>query len=156
MVSYGIEGSADVYYRIWDGSSWSTQSSVTAPAGVTGDAAWLVSATDYTSDRIALAAMSDIGEVWLSVWDGTTWEAPVLAETGSTGTVYPNLAVAFESTTGDALAVYGEGTQNAFRYRTWDAASGWSAEQVGLEGELGESLAREIRAAAGSSQAEGS
>jgi hypothetical protein len=77
--------------------------------------------------------MSTNGEVWLSVWDGTTWETPVLAETGSTGTIYPNMAVAFESTTGDALAVYGEGTQKAFMYRTWDATSGWSVEQTGLD-----------------------
>ena len=133
LVTYGIEGSADVFYRIWDGSSWSAQSSVTAPAGVTGDAAWLVTATDYTSDRIALAAMSTAGEVWLSVWDGTAWEAPVLAETGSTGTIYPNLAVAFESTTGDALATYGQSGQSDFKYRTWDATSGWSNEQIGLD-----------------------
>ena len=131
LVTYGINGSADVYYRIWDGSSWSTQASVPAAAGVTGDAAWLVTATDYTTDRIALATMSGAGEVWLNVWDGSAWDTSVLAETGTTGTVYPNLAVAFESSTGQALAVYGESGSSIVKYRTWDAAGGWSAELSG-------------------------
>ncbi len=128
IVTYGIEGSSAVYYRIWDGASWTTQASVAAPAGVTGDAAWQVTATDYTSDRIALATMSGAGEVWLNVWDGTAWDTSVLAETASTGTVYPNLAVAFESSTGQALAVYGESGSSIVKYRTWDAANGWSVE----------------------------
>ena len=85
MVTYGIEGSSAVYYRIWDGSSWSAQASVAAAAGITGDASWLVTATDYTSDRIALATMTSAGEIWLSVWDGTAWDTPVLAETGTHG-----------------------------------------------------------------------
>ena len=42
MVAYGINGSSAVYYRIWDGASWSAQASVPAAGGVTGDAAWLV------------------------------------------------------------------------------------------------------------------
>ncbi|MGB5297122.1 MAG: hypothetical protein WBN48_00155, partial [Thiogranum sp.] len=131
VVTYGIEGSSAVYYRIWDGSSWSAQSSVAAAAGITGDASWLVTATDYSSDRIALATMTSAGEIWLSVWDGAAWDTPVLAETGSTGTVYPNLAVAFESSTGEALATYGQSGQSDFRYRTWDSVGGWSTEQVG-------------------------
>ena len=131
MVAYGINGSSAVYYRIWDGASWSAQASVPAAGGVTGDAAWLSTASDYNSDRIALATMTGAGEVWLNVWDGTAWESSVLAETGSTGTVYPNLSVAFESSTGDALATYGEGTSSIVKYRTWDAVGGWSAELSG-------------------------
>ena len=133
MVLYGKNSDSKVYYRIWDGSSWGDEASVTAAAGVTGEVAWLSAASDYTSDRIVLGVTTNSSEAWLSVWDGDTWETSEPAETGTTGTVYPNLAVAFESSTGNALATYGEGTQNAFRYRTWDAATGWSAEQIGLD-----------------------
>ena len=131
MVTYGIDGSSSVYYRMWDGSSWSAEASIPAATGVTGDAAWLTTATDYNSDRIALATMTRAGEVWLNVWDGSAWETSEPAETGTTGTIYPNFGVAFESSSGQALAVYGESGSSIVKYRIWDSASGWSAEQNG-------------------------
>ena len=131
MVSYGKNNDPNVYYRIWNGTTWGTEASVAAPAGVTGEAKWLVSATDMTSNRIVLGATSASNEAWLSVWNGSSWQASLQAETGTTGGSYPNLAVAYERTTGQALATYGEGTQALFRYRTWDAATGWSTEQTG-------------------------
>ena len=131
MVTYGIKGSSAVYYRIWDGSSWSTEASVPAAGGVTGDATWLVTATDYTTDRIALGDHEQGGEVWLNVWDGSAWERRCWPRPAPLALIYPNLAVAFESSTGQALAVYGESGSSIVRYRTWDAAGGWSAEQSG-------------------------
>ena len=47
MVTYGVEGDTAVHYRIFDGASWSAPATVSAPAGVTGDAKWLVTATDH-------------------------------------------------------------------------------------------------------------
>ncbi len=131
MVTYGKNGDANVYYRMWDGSSWTAEADVTPAAGITGEVAWLSSASDYTSDRIVLGVTTNSGEAWLSVWNGSAWETSELAETGITGTIYPNLAVAFEGTTGQALITYGEGTETAFRYRTWNTATGWSEEQTG-------------------------
>ena len=46
-------------------------------------------------------------------------------------TTAPNVGVAFESTSGQALAVYGRSSQNVFYYRTWINGSGWSGEQTG-------------------------
>ena len=40
-----------------------------------------------------------------------------------------NLAVAFESNSGDLLATYAEsGTKDDLRYRTWSSGGGWSGE----------------------------
>jgi len=47
----------------------------------------------------------------------------------ATGYTYPNVAVAFESTTGQALAAYGSGTDTTVHYRTWNGS--WSADQTG-------------------------
>ena len=77
-------------------------------------------------------------DVWLNVWDGTVWETPLVAETTATGSAFPNVAVAFESQTGQALATYGENATNTVKYRTWTAGSGWSAEQSGPDIGAGE------------------
>ena len=50
-----------------------------------------------------------------------------VATTATTGINHPAVAVAFEATSGQALATYGEGV-NTPRYRTWTSGSGWSGE----------------------------
>ncbi len=134
MVTYAKSGDDNVYYQIWDGASWSTEASVAPPGGVTLDANWVTLGSDPGSDRIVMGVVTSGGtaaDIWLSVWNGTAWETSVQAETTATGSVYPNVAVAFESTSGQALAAYGEDGSNIVKYRTWDSGSGWSSEQTG-------------------------
>lgn len=126
MVIYGRD-TTSAYYRTWNGSSWSAESSVAAPVGVTGQVRWTTLASDPTSDRIALAVLSNSSEVWLNVWNGTSWDSSSLGTTSANGTNNPNVAVAFESTSGEAIATYGEGP--VVRYRTWTSGGGWSNEQ---------------------------
>ncbi|NNK94863.1 MAG: DUF4347 domain-containing protein, partial [Desulfobacterales bacterium] len=133
MVMYGKDADPDVYYRVWDGSDWADEASLTAAAGATGEARWITSATDMGSNRIAVGITTSINEAWVAIWDGSSWETPQEIGTTTTGLIYPNLAVGFESTTGHALATYGEGTQTAFRYRTWDDVGKWSNEQTGTD-----------------------
>jgi hypothetical protein len=134
LVTYAKSGDANVYYQIWDGTSWSAEASVAPPGGVTSDANWVTLGSDPGSDRIVMGVVTSGGtaaDIWLSVWNGTSWETSVEAETTATGSVYPNVAVAFESTSGQALAAYGEDGSNTVKYRTWDSGSGWSTEQIG-------------------------
>ena len=65
MVVYG-QNSADASYRIWNGSTWSAGSSITKPAGVTGNARWTTMASDPTTDRIILGVSTNANEMWLS------------------------------------------------------------------------------------------
>jgi len=51
-----------------------------------------------------------------------------VASTDSGVDVYPGVAVAFEGTSGEALATYRENARTV-RYRTWTGS--WSGEQVG-------------------------
>ena len=134
LVTYAKSGDSKAYYQIWDGSSWSAEASVTPPGGVTADANWITLASDPGSDRIVMGVVTSGGtgaDTWLSVWNGTSWETSLQAETSATGSVYPNVAVAFESTSGQAIAVYGENGSNTVKYRTWDSGGGWSTEQTG-------------------------
>ncbi|RZI84403.1 MAG: DUF4347 domain-containing protein, partial [Rubrivivax sp.] len=137
MVLYdaSASNSAGVQYRLWNGSAWSAESTLAAPAGVTASSDLLttVVASDPTSNRIALATQDEVNQVWLAVWDGSAWGSAQLATTvGSNNTEYhPGMSVAFESQSGDLLAVYGKDTGPNVFYRTWTSAVGWSGELTG-------------------------
>ncbi|MDO8955221.1 MAG: cadherin-like domain-containing protein [Gammaproteobacteria bacterium] len=127
--------SSSVQYRIWSGSAWSAESTITAPAGVTvtSDVYSTVLASDAKSNRVAIAVQDAASEVWLSVWDGSAWGSGLLATaTGSSMTdQHSGMAVAFESQSGDLLAAYGKNTGPNVFYRTWTSGGGWSSELTG-------------------------
>ena len=129
VLVYG-RGGTDALYRTWDGATWSTEGTIAAPGGVTGNVRWTTLASDPTSNRVALGALTFNNETWLSVWDGTSWEAATAATISAPSATVPGVAVAFESTSGEALATYGESASEV-RYREWTSGGGWSAEQIG-------------------------
>ncbi len=133
MVVYG-NGTSSVYYRIWNGSSWSVEDSVAPPAGVVSYARWTALGSDPNSNRIVMGVQSSDPDGWVCVWNGSAWETPELLTVSTLvldAATAPNVGVAFESTSGQALAVYGRSLQNVFYYRTWINGSGWSGEQIG-------------------------
>lgn len=125
----------DVRYRFWNGTSWSARASLGAPGGLTGSddtPRWTVVASDPRSNRIAMGVVTEGADTWLAVWSGTAWANLTVASTIAPVIDTPNVAVAFESQSGQALATYGEEGNAAGRYRTWISGTGWSAEAVGL------------------------
>ena len=131
MVVYG-DNTSNAYYRIWDGASWTAQQTITPPGGVSGQLDWTSVASDPNSDRIAFAAHTDGDDTWLAVWDGTSWGDQLLASTNEKENTFQSVAVAFESQSGELLAVYTE-DNNKFSYRTWNDTSGWSSETLGAD-----------------------
>ena len=127
---YDTGSGSTLNYRTWNGTTWSGQASLAAPSGVGAAPKWTTLATDLTSDRIALGALTASNEVWLSVWDGSAWGDQTIATTASATKDALNMAVAFESASGDLLAAYGE-ANNSVRYQTWTSGGGWSGELVG-------------------------
>jgi hypothetical protein len=91
---------------------------------------WATLGSDPGSDRIALGVTTRSNHTWLAVWNGSAWEAAALATASLPGQTYLNVAVGFESASGEGLAIYGE-SANAFRYRTWSSGAGWSGQLVG-------------------------
>jgi CSLREA domain-containing protein len=130
LVVYG-KGTEDVYHRTWNGG-WSSEAQRARPGGVAGYARWTTLAADPTTDRIALGVLTDGADVWLAVWDGAAWVNVTAATTTASGTNRPAVAVAFEGTSGQALAAY-SGVDNTPEYRTWAAGTGWSAQANALD-----------------------
>ncbi|MDO9002609.1 MAG: DUF4347 domain-containing protein, partial [Aquabacterium sp.] len=137
MVVYDASASdsSSVQYRVWNGTSWSAESTITAPAGVTvaSDVYSTVLASDAKSNRIAIAVQDAADEVWLAVWDGSSWGGGQLATATGSDMVdhHSGMSVAFESQSGDLLAAYGKNTGPNIFYRTWTSGGGWSSELTG-------------------------
>src|SRR4029077_9227216 len=87
-----------VGYRIWNGSTWTSAATISAPATSNNYAQWTVVTGDPNSNRIVLGVESNGKDAWMNVWSGTTWGTSTL---GVQDEVADNnnleIAVAFES-----------------------------------------------------------
>ncbi|MBC7699727.1 DUF4347 domain-containing protein, partial [Aquabacterium sp.] len=135
MVAYAKAADANVYFRVFDGSSWGAETA----AGSYAEAAapkWLTLATDATSNRIAMGLTSSSATqtfTSFSVWNqggSQTWGNRTAVAIQNTTTNAPTVAVAYESKSGDLLAVYGN-TSVSTQYRTLGSTGVWSAVQTG-------------------------
>ncbi len=135
LAAYGKNGDSKLYYRTWDGVSWSGESSVAAPTGETLDPRWIQIASDPTTDGIVVGVITNgngtNAHAWVNEWDGSSWgTAETVATTLESNVNHPKLAVAFESESGQAMVAYGDGTSTV-KYRLSSDGSGWSAELAG-------------------------
>ena len=130
MVVYASGTAGAVGYRIWNGSTWSAANTIAAPVGSSNYAQWTVVAGDPNSNRIVLGVESNGKDAWMNVWSGTAWGTSQLGiQDGVDQNNNLNIAVAFESKSGEALAVYenDELAATEMQYRTWNSSTGWSA-----------------------------
>ena len=111
------DDSADPNYRVWDGSSWSGASDIDVSTAT--DPRWIVTASDPTSDEIAMILVDNAGDTFGCLWTGSAWDcdwdntganpdAAWDATSSQTTGTRENIAVAYETTTGDAMFVWGE------------------------------------------------
>ena len=124
---YG-KNDTNVYYRTLVGGVWGAEQTLDFTGiGGAGKPVWTDMASDPNSNRIVLGVITDNDDAWLAVWDGTTWGSKLVANAKVQDRAYQNLAVAFESTSGEALAVYGtDANKPVVSYRTWTSGGGWS------------------------------
>jgi Mg-chelatase subunit ChlD len=110
-------------YRIWDGSSWDSE---TIMYSYSDYVYWVKMGADPNSDRILLATEDRSYDIYVTDWDGSSWETPLRVE----GDVYEysrrSVDVAFEENSGTGIVVWGE-SNSVPKYRTWDGSS-WSSE----------------------------
>ena len=136
LVAYAKASDANVYFRTFDGSVWGTE----AAAGTYLEAAtpqWLTLASDPTSNRIAMGLISNSATqtfTSFSVWNQSgspAWGNRTTVAAQNTTANAPTVAVAYESQSGDLVAVYGNASANTVHYRTLGGTGIWSAVQTG-------------------------
>lgn len=139
MVVYGVGTSISVSYQIWDGTGWTAQSpALSAPGAISGHPYWTSLKQHVRSDKLVLGVQTSASaEIWLCIWNGTAWETPFDTGTNAYETPDPpvagvlferNFDVAFESDSGEALAVFGKSISDSkeVEYVTWDLTN-WNS-----------------------------
>ncbi len=113
---------ANLNYRVWNGSTWSAEASITEP--LAGTPRQMQLASHPWADEMVLVVSDDSSQDYALVWDGSAWGNPVTLHAGGAGD-RTDVYVAYEQQSGTALVVYGKGTEDVY-YRTWNG--GWSSE----------------------------
>ncbi|HIV72894.1 MAG TPA: DUF4347 domain-containing protein, partial [Candidatus Aquabacterium excrementipullorum] len=118
------------WYASWSGTSFS-------PPAVTGintsdDITMMLAAESPTRNEVIMIGSADAsGKILALVWDGSKWTAPLtlpLATPAAAASQYNSFAIAYESTSGDAILIWDNGNTGStgLSYAVWNGTS-WSA-----------------------------
>ena len=133
LVVFGYRNVGSFRYSLWNGSSW-TVNQASQFVGGSHLHHWTKLAAIPNTNRIALAAASDLGGVMVGIWDGdaNAWDVGdtfyfVASGANITGECVDVGVVRAGTRAGEAVAVYGAGTSVSARvYRTNDASPSWT------------------------------
>lgn len=125
---FRVGNSASIYYRTWNGASWSSQFSTANLS--TGQLRCLRLVPKPGSDRIILLSLDDNEDIVGMVWDGSAWGGKQVLESNAQTKSEECMDVAYEALSGDAVIVWSESGQDRLRYRT-HTSGGWSGEIEG-------------------------
>lgn len=110
------------FYRIWNGSSWSAESSA---QNVGSNINYVVLKSARTRNEAILGTSSANGNIYAQVWNGTSWGTPTLMGTGLAA--YRGFDIEYEKSSDRAVFVYlPTATSVDPVYRIWDGSS-WSS-----------------------------
>lgn len=119
--------SADFAYRIWDGNTLSSATTVTAPP-TTGVINWIETDENplSASNDIAMIMLDANADVYAMLWNGSTWGTmgtAVAWDTTAATATKKTIDVEYEQTSGDALFVWGDSVATNQNYRTWNGTT---------------------------------
>lgn len=149
-------GSADFAYRIWDGSTLSAATTVTAPP-TTGAINWIEMDQNPlgTSNEIALIMLDATSDVYGMRWTGSAWNNMGTATTWDTTAATATkkaIDVEYEQTSGDAMYMWGDATTDTQSYRTWNGTTLSGATPLAIANENGLTEWLQLAARPGSNQ----
>lgn len=116
-------GSRDLAYKIWDGGSWSSETyldDTSSASNLRYRSIALAQQRSSGSDILGLVGFeSDGDDIQAWRWNGTQWEDEIEITSTSSTTSSPyrqNVAIAFESLSGDLIAIGGHGSSGDVSY----------------------------------------
>jgi len=127
MVVYDTQTVAGraLYYRTWNGSAWAAEAVGESP--YSGQPRFNVVKYSPTANAAVWVTETASGNVSAQVWDGTVWNNWIsLGNVGSGSAAMRGFDVAYETSSGDAIVVYGDTTADP-NYRVWNGST-WSGE----------------------------
>jgi hypothetical protein len=118
----GSTGTDNLSYRVWNGSSWSAEQTITAP--INAEVYQLRIASNPNRDEMVLVVATNGPEEFALVWNGSSWGNSILLDNSSAGGQQTEIYATYESLSGDALIVYdADAPGNTLQYRTWNGTA---------------------------------
>lgn len=119
------DGTTTPKYRVWDGSSWSAQSSLPTIGGVPN---WIIARVRPNTNELMVVIRDDQGATRTTLWDGSSWSVITTHAVTSSGVTFKNIDFTWNivSSTIGAL-VYTSGGTNNPNIKIWNGTS-WSAQ----------------------------
>ncbi len=122
-------GTSTMQYRVWNGSSWGSESTTSDFHG--SEIRWAQMKYAPNRDEAILVVLTNTGQVQAQIYDGSFWGETTILSTlsdlnGSSdgGSLYRGFDVEYEQSSGDAIVVSGDGTADP-NYHVWDGST-WS------------------------------
>jgi hypothetical protein len=124
LLAYGEGTVTTPRFRLWNGTTWSVEGSAQA---VSGTINWIKTAAGVNRDEYAMITLDSANDSFAQIYSASTssWGNRVLMSPVVNNAAYRGVAVAYESVSGDLMAVSCTNSPNPI-YRIWDGSS-WSA-----------------------------
>ncbi|WP_370574216.1 VWA domain-containing protein [Methanomethylovorans sp.] len=118
------DGSSNtIKYRIWNGSSWSSENTISSFSS--NSIYWIKMAADTNSNNVIMGIETGDYDIYVTSWNTTSWSLPIRVETSLSDYNRRTMDVAFERESGKGLVVWGD-SSTVPKYRTWNGS--WSSE----------------------------
>ena len=118
-------GSSGLSYRIWDGSNWTEESTITLPIAENPESIHL--ASNPNSDELILVVSTGTSDkTFAIIWDGNSWGSSTILNSALGSHFATNNDVAYEQLSGTAIAVFYPNSGSNLSYKSW-AGSSWGS-----------------------------
>lgn len=131
MIVYSVSGSNNPKYSTWNGSAWSSGTSMPA---VGANPNWVLLRNCPTRNETACMTLDANADVNVMFHDGSSWSSAIVVNTEAVEPEDRNCDVAYEQSSGDALVVYYDGGEGNFGYRTYNGSSLSSESDLAMTG----------------------
>lgn len=114
-------------YSTWNGTSWSSETLLSIPTGVNGVVYWARLEAKSGSNDIMLATLDSNSDIYAIRWNGSSWANGQLITAAASIATRESFDVAWESTSGEAMVMFGTGTTTdfwTFNGTTWTDGTG--------------------------------
>jgi Mg-chelatase subunit ChlD len=109
-------------YRVWDGSSWNSESTVDGSNFGAGDIAWVRLEANPNSDEMTLVTLDDERDMRAQIWDGSSWSNQITLTNNAVTSSYQCFDVMYETSSGNSIVVWAD-NDGYVKYRIWDGSS---------------------------------